>query len=270
MSISNVIDKLLQISNTSTESILNRNDIVKFVNEVRNVLFLGYDEKIVVDVSMYLEVKLIQIVVDLSVLLKTLNYTEDEIKTLTNSFIDSIPNIKSKLNGDLTAFLKSDPAVKSEQEVILCYPGFYAIVLHRIANELMNLGITTLPRIIAEHAHSKTGIDIHPGASIGNNFFIDHGTGVVIGETSIIGNDVKIYQGVTLGAISLNNVAELKNVKRHPTIENNVVIYSNTSILGGETIIKENSVIGCNLFITKTVEKNSKIVFNDINQMKVK
>ncbi len=262
MSLVKVIDELLEVSNTSTDKILNRNDIIKFVNEVRDVLFLGYNEYIEENIKVYLEKKFESIKSKLISLILKIDGIDKFSTKYAEEFLNCIPQLKKQLNGDLTAFLLSDPAVINEQEIILCYPGFYAISLYRIANTLKGIGVLVLPRIICEHAHSKTGIDIHPGASIGKNFFIDHGTGVVIGETTNIGNNVKIYQGVTLGAISLNDIDSLRNVKRHPTIEDNVTIYSNTSILGGKTIIGEGSVIGCNVFITKSIEKNSKIVFN--------
>ena len=143
------------------------------------------------------------------------------------------------------------PAAKSREEVIRTYPGFYAVAAYRIAHQLHLLGIQGIPRIITEHAHSKTGIDIHPGAKIGNHFCIDHGTGVVIGETSVIGNHVKIYQGVTLGALSVNKEDATK--KRHPTLEDNVVVYAGATILGGGTVIGRGSVIGGNVWLTESV-----------------
>jgi serine O-acetyltransferase len=168
---------------------------------------------------------------------------------LREQFFDALPRIYEKLGQDIDPMYEGDPAAKSRDEVIRTYPGFYAIAAYRIAHELHLLGVLGIPRIITEHAHSKTGIDIHPGATIGNSFFIDHGTGIVIGETTIIGDKVKIYQGVTLGALSVNkNHAE---VKRHPTIEDNVIIYARTTILGGKTVIGKNSVIGGSVFLTE-------------------
>lgn len=268
MDLNKIVNELIEFDESSDNKIVNRNNIIKFINEVRNVLFLGYNESVTNNIDNYLLNKLNIINELLKNILISINYDEISSVLLTESFLNKIPMIKKQLNGDLKAFSLSDPAVCNEQEIIHCYPGFYAICLYRIANVLNNLEVIILPRIICEHAHSKTGIDIHPGATIGTNFFIDHGTGVVIGQTSIIGNNVKIYQGVTLGAISLNDIESLKNVKRHPTIKDNVIIYSNTSILGGQTVIGEGSVIGCNLFITKSIEKDSKIVFNiDSQQM---
>lgn len=263
MQIDHIVKQLILSSDMSTNNILNRNHIIKFINEVRNVLFIGYNEEMPENKTTYLKNKINIIKNLLTLIMNSLSSDTLLINDVVLTFINSIPSIKKQINGDLTAFLLNDPAVNNEQEVIHCYPGFYAISLYRIANVLANLGVLILPRIICEHAHSKTGIDIHPNANIGENFFIDHGTGVVIGETTIIGRNVKIYQGVTLGAISLSNVELIKNKKRHPTIEDNVTIYSNTSILGGQTVIGENSIIGCNVFLTKSVEKNTKVVFNN-------
>ncbi|MDH5598308.1 MAG: serine acetyltransferase [Cyclobacteriaceae bacterium] len=177
----------------------------------------------------------------------------------TERFFNALPGIYDKLNEDIDAMFEGDPAAKSRSEVVRTYPGFYAVAAYRFAHELYKLGIKIVPRIITEHAHSKTGIDIHPGARIGNHFCIDHGTGVVIGETTVIGNNVKLYQGVTLGALSISK--EDAEKQRHPTIEDNVVIYAGATILGGETIIGKNSVIGGNVWITKSLPPNTKIYY---------
>ena len=158
---------------------------------------------------------------------------------------------------DAKAICKGDPAAKSVDEVILAYPGFSAISIYRLAHELYKLNIPLLPRIFTEYAHQLSGVDIHPGAQIGKSFFIDHGTGIVIGETTKIGNNVKLYQGVTLGALSVNK--DLAEIKRHPTIEDDVVIYSNAVILGGKTTIGKGSVIGGNVWLTRTVPANSQV-----------
>ena len=171
--------------------------------------------------------------------------------------IEEIPEIRRKIQLDTVAAFNGDPAAKSNEEVILSYPGLEAILVYRIANFLYKNGVPVIPRIMSEHVHGKTGIDIHPGASIGESFFIDHGTGVVIGETCIIGDNVKIYQGVTLGALSVKK--NLQNKKRHPTIEDNVTIYANATILGGETVIGKNSIIGGNTWVTESVMENSVI-----------
>lgn len=170
------------------------------------------------------------------------------------ALIEELPEIRRKITLDVKACFSGDPAAKSPEEVILSYPGLEAILVYRIAHFLYESGIPIIPRIMSEHIHGKTGIDIHPGAKIGESFFIDHGTGVVIGETTIIGNNVKIYQGVTLGALSVKK--ELMNKKRHPTIEDNVTIYAGATILGGETIIGHDSTIGGNMWVTHSVEAN--------------
>lgn len=177
-------------------------------------------------------------------------------------FIESLPAIEAILATDVRAAMTGDPAAKGHDEIIFSYPGLLAITVFRIAHELYKLGIPLIPRIMTEHAHSLTGIDIHPGARIGTSFFIDHGTGVVIGETTEIGNHVRIYQGVTLGALSLPKDAadRYRNKKRHPTIEDEVIIYSNTTILGGETVIGARSVIGGNIWITESVPPDTKVL----------
>lgn len=182
-----------------------------------------------------------------------------------SQFVNDLDEIKKMLNKDIEATYNGDPAAKSKEEIIVSYPGVYAIMIHRLAHELYKKEVPLLPRLMSEIAHSKTGIDIHPGAEIGEYFFIDHGTGVVIGETTIIGNNVRIYQGVTLGAISLQNAQKLKNIKRHPTIKDNVIIYANASILGGETVIGNNVVIGGNVFITSSIDDNKVVTFEREN-----
>ena len=172
---------------------------------------------------------------------------------------DQLPELLSKLDQDVEALLAGDPAAKSKKEVIRTYPGFYAIAAQRIAHELYQLAVPLIPRLITEHAHSKTGIDIHPGAQIGRHFCIDHGTGVVIGETTIIGDHVKVYQGVTLGALSVEKKDAEK--KRHPTIEDHVVLYAGATILGGQTTIGKHSVIGGNVWLTQSVPADSKVYY---------
>ncbi len=175
----------------------------------------------------------------------------EETQEITNNFFEQLPQVYEALLQDAEAILQFDPAAESIEEVLVAYPGFYATAVYRLSNLLWKQGVRILPRVFAEHAHSKTGIDIHPGATIGAAFFIDHGTGIVIGETSVIGNNVKIYQGVTLGALSVNKL--LAKSKRHPTIGDNVVIYSGATILGGDTVVGENSVIGGNVWLTNSV-----------------
>lgn len=178
---------------------------------------------------------------------------ETEAKKITLEFLKRIPHIREYLSTDADATFDGDPAAFSISEIVISYPGYYAIMVNRLAHELHLLNVPLIPRIMTEYAHSLTGIDIHPGATLGRYLMIDHGTGIVIGETTIIGEHVKIYQGVTLGALSTHGGQSLKSVKRHPTIKDNVTIYSNASVLGGETIIGEGSTIGGNTFITKSV-----------------
>jgi len=184
---------------------------------------------------------------------------DDEVEELTLKFIDKLPTIQEKLLKDVDAQLSGDPAASSKEEIIFSYPGLFAIFVYRVAHELYELQIPYIPRIMTEYAHGKTGIDINPGADIGEYFFIDHGTGIVIGETTIIGDNVKIYQGVTLGALSTMKGQFLSGTKRHPTIEDNVVIYANATVLGGATVIGKNSVIAGNTFITESVPENTKV-----------
>lgn len=178
-------------------------------------------------------------------------------------FMDQLESIRVDLARDLLFFMDSDPAANSEDEVIFAYPGYRAIVYYRVAHVLFLKDYKFVARVISEHAHFLTGIDIHPGAQIGCPFFIDHGTGIVVGETSIIGENVKIYQGVTLGALSLAKGAKLKGTKRHPTIGNNVTIYSGASILGGGVVVGNNVVIGSNVFLLKSVPDNYKVVLQE-------
>lgn len=185
---------------------------------------------------------------------KLLTQRQDS-QQLRKKLIDYLPELKRLLIEDANAIWNGDPAAKSLEEIILCYPGFYALCLHRTAHHLEKLDCGLLARYISESAHQRTGIDIHPGASIGERFCIDHGTGVVIGETTVIGKDVKVYHGVTLGGLSVLKSQASK--KRHPTIEDNVIIYSNAVILGGATVIGRNSIIGGNVWLTESVPENS-------------
>lgn len=184
---------------------------------------------------------------------------EGESQRIAIEFLKRIPKMREYIETDVSAAFDGDPAAYNREEIVVTYPGFYAIMVNRIAHELHLLGVPLIPRIMTEHAHSLTGIDIHPGATIGKYFFIDHGTGIVIGETTVIGDNVKIYQGVTLGALSTRGGQMLKNVKRHPTIEDNVTIYSGATILGGETVIGKDVVIGGNSFITSSVLEGTKV-----------
>lgn len=196
---------------------------------------------------------------DLELLLQPLlQQRSSAIRPLTDAFFDTLPTVHSALLEDAEAILQFDPAATCLEEVIATYPGFYAISTYRIAHELHRLGAPLLPRVFAEYAHGKTGIDIHPAATIGRSFFIDHGTGVVIGATALIGDAVKLYQGVTLGALQVDK--SLAFVKRHPTIEDNCIIYANSTILGGNTVIGHDSVIGGNTWLTESVPPHSVVL----------
>jgi serine O-acetyltransferase len=182
-----------------------------------------------------------------------------------NDFENSFITIRQRLDLDAAAAERNDPAAKSLEEVYLAYPGFYAIAVHRLSHQLLKLEIPVLPRMMSEFAHSKTGTDIHPGAEIGDSFFIDHATGIVIGETTVIKDSVQIFQGVTLGGIQVKK--SLASTKRHPTIESGVVIYANATILGGDVVIGENSVIGANVCITDSVPENSVVTVQSENNI---
>lgn len=197
---------------------------------------------------------------DLTLLLESSSILQTvNSKKVVENFKSSMGDLRVSLDMDIDALADGDPAVENRTEIILCYPGFYAIAAYRIAHFLCQQGVDILPRVITEHAHSRTGIDIHPKAKIGSHFFIDHGTGVVIGETTTVGNNVKVYQGVTLGALSVH--PSLKSKKRHPTIEDDVVIYAQATILGGETVIGKGSIIGGNVWLTKSVPAESKVYY---------
>lgn len=226
----------------------------KFIDKFLKLAFPQYSEKSFSKVE-EITSSAVLLMYDLRKLLASVIDEKELVDSITNDFSTTLPSIMRSLDMDAEAIYKGDPAARSTDEVILAYPGFYAITIYRIAHELFLLGVPVIPRILSEYAHEKTGIDIHPGAGIGERFCIDHGTGIVIGETTIIGNDVKIYQGVTLGALSVDK--SFASIKRHPTIENNVVIYAQAVILGGNTVIGERSVIGGNAWITESVPPNS-------------
>ncbi len=254
--------------------IVSRDALILIVKEIRKLLFPGYFDNMKVRSEYvkyfvgqrveYIEHNLKQ---QVSRALKNdekyseLSDNEAVVKAqeIVHTFLDRIPEIRDYLATDIQAAYDGDPAAYSTEEIIFCYPGVFAITVYRIAHELWLLNVPMIPRIISEYAHNLTGIDIHPGATIGKYFFIDHGTGIVIGETTVIGEHVKIYQGVTLGGLSTRKGQQLKGVKRHPTIGDNVTIYSNTSILGGETVIGNNVVIGGNAFIVSSVSEGIKV-----------
>ena len=191
--------------------------------------------------------------------MKVILSDKQKAEELTTRFMEAIPRVQELLAKDVEAQLAGDPAANSTSEVILAYPGLFTIFVYRYAHVLYELEVPMLPRIMSEYAHGKTGIDINPGATIGEYFFIDHGTGVVIGETAIIGNGVKIYQGVTIGALSTRKGQALSGVKRHPTIEDNVIIYANATILGGNTVVGEGATVAGNTFVTESVPAGAKV-----------
>ncbi|MBQ1346123.1 MAG: serine acetyltransferase [Kiritimatiellae bacterium] len=183
-------------------------------------------------------------------------------KEIVAAFVARLPEVRRLVETDISAAYDGDPAASSRMEVVMAYPGLYAVTIHRLAHELYRLGVPIIPRVMSEFAHSKTGIDIHPGATLGERFFIDHGTGVVISETTVIGRNVRLYQGVTLGGLSFakdTSGALVKGLKRHPNIEDNVVIYANATILGGETTIGHDSEIGGNVWLKDSVPPFSRV-----------
>lgn len=254
-----------------SKDIPSMNKTRKFIDDLMNFLFPIKDDRDCQLPQIKLNHKQLQI--DFQNLLQPLEKRLNEsIENLTKKFFNKIPGIYDSLLKDARAFLDFDPAAKSMEGIVLYYPGFYAIAVYRLAHELYQLEIPFIARMISEYAHSNTGIDINPGAQIGEHFLIDHGTGVVIGETCIIGNNVKIYQGVTLGALYVER--GLKGKKRHPTIGDNVIIYSNTTILGGETVIGHDTIVGGNVWLTQSVAPwsvayhESKIVIRDSKKFK--
>jgi len=234
---------------------VNKGEVVKFIDTLRCLLFPGYfSDEHTEDLFTEADYLLHRFLIFL--LKKDPEKTKDE-------FLSKLPKIRASIATDLEAFYDGDPAAVNREEIIISYPGIYAILVYRMAHELYLLNVPMLPRIMTEHAHSITGIDIHPGAKIGDYFFIDHGTGIVIGETTTIGERVKIYQGVTLGALSTRGGQVLRGQKRHPTVEDDVTIYSGASIFGGNTIIGKGSVLGSNVFVTDSIPPGSKLSIND-------
>lgn len=254
------------------EKLPKRAEIIKIVSEIRRIMFPGYfgDENTsyvplenfagnllaVIYEKLFKQIRISLILNDKN---KANSETDERAEELTLKFIERLPYIQSMIFKDIEAELSGDPAANSMEEIIFSYPGIFAVFVYRIAHELYKLDISFIPRIMSEYAHSQTGIDINPGAEIGEYFFIDHGTGIVIGETTKIGNNVKLYQGVTLGALSTRKGQALAGVKRHPTIEDNVVIYANTTVLGGETVIGENSIVAGNTFVTESIPANTRV-----------
>lgn len=248
--------------------------IIEIVDKLRNIIFPGYFKNgtyriytVRNNMTMLLEDVLYNLIRQISIVLRYVPEFEsaderdisEEAERLALKFLETIPKIREYVDTDVQAAFDGDPAAFNKDEIIFSYPGLFAVMVNRIAHELYLLNIPLIPRIMTEYAHSVTGIDIHPGAQIGKYFFIDHGTGIVIGETTVIGDNVKIYQGVTLGALSTRGGQKLKSKKRHPTIDDNVTIYSEASILGGETVVGKNVVVGGNAFITKSIPEGARV-----------
>lgn len=229
----------------------------KFISGFLRLAFPQYADKAFERVE-EIESATILLLHDLRKIISSLIDDKEEVELVIKNFTAALPGIIRKLDLDSRAIFEGDPAAKNEDEVILAYPGFLAIIFYRVAHELYLLGVPVIPRILSEFAHERTGIDIHPGAEIGESFCIDHGTGIVIGETTVIGDRVKIYQGVTLGAMSVDKT--MASTKRHPTIEDGVIIYAQAVILGGSTVIGRNSVVGGNAWVTESVPPDSVVL----------
>ena len=253
----------------------NRQVIEDIIHELQKLIFPGFFEakhlksetisyyvgELVEDIRYNLEKQIVKAYRCVTPL-ESLNEMEIRAKTdlQCKMFLERLPYVQDLLETDVQASYDGDPAAYSTDEIIYSYPGLYAIMVYRLAHVLHELDVPLIPRIMTEHAHSETGIDIHPGAQIGEHFFIDHGTGIVIGETTVIGRNVKVYQGVTLGGLSTSGGQSLKGQKRHPTIEDNVTIYSGASILGGNTVIGEGALIGGNSFVTRSVPAHARVI----------
>ena len=262
------------IDNLNIHDQPNKDEVVELTEKLIRIIYPGYYKNKVYKVfspQNSLSLLLEDVTIDLKkqIMLALKSYHPDEeipqtklckaTEEITLDFLKTIPQIRAFLETDVQAALEGDPAAENAAEIIVAYPGLFAITIYRLAHELYSLGVPLVPRIMSEYAHNQTGIDINPGAKIGKYFFIDHGTGIVIGETTVIGEHVKLYQGVTLGALSTRAGSALKGIKRHPTIEDNVTIYSGASILGGDTVIGEGSVIGGNVFITKSIAADTRV-----------
>jgi serine O-acetyltransferase len=273
----NICDDVKCFTHVEFDPIPSRESVVSIINQFREIVFPGYFSREKLD-PVNLRYSLGQAVsqffdnlshqVSLSVRHECFRHNRPCARHTEKGFqvalevLRTVPEIRATLAADVEAAYEGDPAAKSHDEIIFSYPGMYALTVYRLAHQLHRLEVPLLPRMMTEYAHSHTGIDIHPGALIGERFVIDHGTGVVIGETTQIGNNVRIYQGVTLGALSLPRemVSELRQKKRHPTIEDNVIIYSGATILGGKTVIGANTTIGGNVWVTESVPANTRVM----------
>ena len=251
-----------------------RDVVVDIIEKLRRILFPGYVREknyrmynAKHNLSMLIEDVMFNLNRQITLVYQSLGEEPKAAQTHAQEvcldFFSRIPQIRAMLQTDLEAAYEGDPAATDMAEIIYCYPGLFAITVYRLAHELYTLNVPMLPRIMTEHAHSITGIDIHPGATIGKYFFIDHGTGIVVGETTLIGDGVKIYQGVTLGALSTRGGQSLRGKRRHPTIEDNVTIYAGASVLGGDTVIGHDCIIGSNAFITQSVAPGTTVTIKN-------
>ena len=240
--------------------------VIDMIDKLRRIVFPGYflEKKYRIynakhNLSMLIEDVMFNLNRQIALVLQDTEKSQE----ICLAFFRNIPRVRALVQTDLQAAYDGDPAASGKEEIVYSYPGLFAITVYRLAHVLQELGVPMIPRMMTEHAHSVTGINIHPGATIGENFFIDHGTGIVVGETTVIGKGVKIYQGVTLGALSTRGGQSLRGKQRHPTIEDNVTIYAGASILGGDTVIGRDSVIGSNAFITSSIAPNTTVTIKN-------
>lgn len=257
----------LYLSHRSIEKIPSPTQVCKWLNGLLSILFPELADRRYENIREFQQ-EYYEMQLELYNILKTIEDTlETSAEDLEKRFLERLPKVYELLSKDAEAILQGDPAAISKTEVVRTYPGFFAIAVYRLAHEFYKLHVPLIPRILTEHAHGKTGVDLHPGCTIGERFCIDHATGIVIGETVEIGNDVKLYQGVTLGALSVKK--EMAKTKRHPTIQDRVIIYAGTTILGGETVIGHDSIIGGNVWLTKSVPPNSRVYYQGYTRQKI-
>lgn len=272
-----LVCKRNNLNKENVEAIPEIAQVEKALELIRYIIFPEFSNKEHLDMSaelaQFVEIMEVEICKSLNLKLEMKNLEKverrKEAKRILNDYLSQLPEILEMLLGDLEAIYEGDPAAESRMEIAISYLSYQAIVIYRLAHPFYEAGVPIIPKLMSEYAHKITGVDIHPGAQIGKNFFIDHGTGIVIGESTVIGDNVKIYQGVTLGALSLEEGRDLRSVKRHPTIGNGVVIYANATILGGDTVIGDGVIIGGGTFITKSVEENTQ-VYLDAKKLPIK
>lgn len=269
----NLIEQLNKIGTRNSSAIPSRKAVISIIKDIQFLMFPSFfrrDDLGHVDVEQLIEELYLRMKGQIKMAYDFAGISSIDTESLACEIINTLPTIKEKLTKDIQALYEGDPAAKCAEEVVLCYPGFYAISIYRIAHEFYVRNVPYISRLMTEYAHEKTGIDIHAGATIGEYFFIDHGTGIVIGETTTIGDRVKIYQGVTLGAKSFELDEDgnpVKGIKRHPDIGNDVIIYANATILGGNTKIGDGCVIGGNVWITRSVPAKE-VVYYSVGEAK--